>query len=113
MHELSIAMSIVDLAVKEARAASASSVAEVELDIGTLSGIEFVSLEFGLKAAVRDTILEHTAFKINRIEPLAECLQCRHQFIPSGLVSKCPECSETNTSLIRGKELQIRSLLVE
>jgi hydrogenase nickel incorporation protein HypA/HybF len=113
MHELSIAMSIVDLAVKEARAASASSVAEVELDIGTLSGIEFISLEFGLKAAVRGTILEHTEFKINRIEPLAECLQCKHLFIPGELIRKCPECNQTNTSLIRGRELQIKSLLVE
>lgn len=106
-------MSIVDLAVKEARAASAVSVSEVELDIGTLSGIEYASLEFGLKAAVRGTILEHTAFKINRIEPLAECHHCKYLFIPSGFIIKCPQCSETDTSLIRGRELQIKSLLVE
>jgi len=113
MHELSIAISIVDLAVKEARAASAASVSEVELDIGMLSGIEYVSLEFGLKAAVRGTILENTAFRINRIEPLAECQLCKNLFIPTGLFIKCPECSETETSLIRGRELQIKSLLVE
>jgi hydrogenase nickel incorporation protein HypA/HybF len=113
MHELSIAISIVSLAEKQARAASATSVVEVELDIGTLSGLEFSSLEFGLQVAVKDTMLENTKFRINRIEPLAECTKCKHLFIPDGVFGKCPACNETGTSLIRGKELQIKSLLIE
>ena len=45
MHELSIAMSIVDTVIKQADSASAQSVLEVDLDIGVCSGIEFESLE--------------------------------------------------------------------
>jgi len=74
MHELSIAMSIVDIASRQAEAASAESVSQVELDIGTLSGIEYKSLEFALTVAVKDSKLEHTRFKINRIEPRCSCL---------------------------------------
>jgi hydrogenase nickel incorporation protein HypA/HybF len=113
MHELSIALSIVDLSIKQARASSATSVLEVELDIGTLSGIEFASLEFGLQAAVKNTMLENTKFRINRIKALAECTQCNHLFIPDGPFRRCPLCNDAGTSLIRGKELQIKSLLIE
>ena len=113
MHELSIAMSIVDIASRQARAASANAVSRVDLDIGTMSGIEFESLEFALTMAVRGTLLEGTEFRINRIEPLCQCLSCSHLFTPAGVFSVCPECNAHDTELIKGKELQIKSLLVE
>ena len=113
MHELSIAISIVDIASKHAEAASAISVSQVDLDIGILAGIEFESLEFALTVAVKDTILEETKFRINRIEPLSECLSCNNLFTSNGMFGQCPECKDMNTKLIRGKELQIKSLLVE
>ena len=113
MHELSVAMSIVDIALDHARKASAERVTQVELDIGTLSGIEYTSLEFALDVATRDTLLEKATFRINRIEPLAECHACFHRFQPGGVFGKCPECGELNPKLVCGKELQIKSLLIE
>jgi hydrogenase nickel incorporation protein HypA/HybF len=113
MHELSIAISIVDVATRQAEASEVNQVVEVELDIGILSGIEFESLEFALGVAARDTLLENTRFRINRIEPVTECLSCQHIYTPEGFYSTCPECQEMKTRLIRGKEMQIKSLLVE
>ena len=113
MHELSIAMSIVDIASKQAEAASAVVISMVELDIGTMSGIEYESLNFALTIAVKDTLLEGAEFKINRIEPLCECQACFHLYTPDGLFGQCPECSDRRIDVIRGKELQIKSLLVE
>ena len=113
MHELSIAISIVDIAIRQANASLATSVSCVELDIGTISGIEYESLQFALSVAVNETILEDTEFKINKIEALMECNSCDNLFTPNGLNGKCPDCTGTDTTLIKGKELQIRSLLVE
>ena len=113
MHELSIAISIVDIASKQAKAASATVVSRVELDIGTVSGIEYESLNFALNMAVKDTMLEGTEFIINRIEPLCECQACNHLYTPDGLFGQCPECNGRDIQVIKGKELQIRSLLVE
>ena len=113
MHELSIAISIVDIAIKQATMASAHRVSEVELDIGTLSGIEYESLEFSLDVAAKDTMLEETLFRINRVEPVAECPGCQHLYTPDGIFSHCPECNKQGIRLIRGTELQIKSLLVE
>ena len=113
MHELSIAISIVDLAVEQAKLASARTVSEVELDIGVLSGIECEALEFALGVATRDTILEETRFKINRVEPLAECPDCGNLYIPEGMFSHCPQCKKSGIRLLRGTEMQVKSLLVE
>ena len=113
MHELSIAMSIVEAVMKEARAASAGSVSEVHLEVGLLSGIEFEALEFSLGVAVRETPLEQTRFKIQRVEPVAECPSCQHLYTPERVYSHCPECKKPGIRLIRGTELQIKSLLVE
>jgi hydrogenase nickel incorporation protein HypA/HybF len=113
MHELSIAISIVDTVIKQAKAASATRVSEVHLDIGVCSGIEFESLEFSLGMATKDTLLEKTAFLINRVEPVAECPACNHLYSPERVFSHCPECNQPGIRMIKGTELQIKSLLVE
>ena len=113
MHELSIAINIVKIASTQAMAASAKSVSRVDLDIGAMSGIELDSLNRALSIAVRDTLLEGTEFSINRIEPLCQCLSCNHLFTPEKVFGHCPECESPETELIKGKELQIKSLLVE
>jgi hydrogenase nickel incorporation protein HypA/HybF len=111
MHELSIALSIVDTAIEQAKMASVDRITEVELDIGTLAGIEYKSLELALGVASKETILEKTRFRINRVEPVAECPSCEHLYTPEGVFSHCPECKREGIRLIRGTELKIKSLL--
>jgi len=113
MHELSIAISIVETVIKQAGAALADGVTEVELDIGTLSGIEYESLEFALGVAARETLLERTVFRMNRVEPVAECPSCGHLYTPERIFSHCPQCHTQGIRLFRGTELQIKSLLVQ
>lgn len=113
MHELSIAMSIVDIASRQAETASAERVSQVELDIGTLTGIEYDSLEFALSVAVKDSILEGSLIKINRIEALVECLSCSELYTPGKDFAACPECGKRDLEYIRGKELKIKSILIE
>lgn len=113
MHELSIAISIVDTALKQAQMAMAHEISEVELEIGTLSGIEYNSLEFALGVASKETILKNTLFRIHRVEPVAECPDCGHLYTPVRVFSDCPQCNREGIRLIRGTELQIKSLLVK
>ena len=113
MHEMSIALSIIDLAAERAEKAAANKIIEIELDIGILSGIEIDALNFAMEIAVKDSVLEFAEVKINRIESVSECLECGHIFEPDGFISHCPECREMNTRVFKGKEMQIKSILVE
>lgn len=110
---MSIALSIIDLATEQVKKADAGTIVEIELDIGTLSGIEIDALNFAMDIARKETVLESARVKINRIEAVSECLECGHVFTPEGFISHCPECGEMNTHLIKGKEMQVKSLLVE
>ncbi|MGB5269684.1 MAG: hydrogenase maturation nickel metallochaperone HypA, partial [Eudoraea sp.] len=74
MHELSVALGIVKIAVDETAKAKANKVSLIELEIGTLAGIEFESLDFVWPAAVKDTVLEHAVRKIYVIDAKGKCI---------------------------------------
>lgn len=112
MHELSIVMSIVDIAEQQVRQANATVVEEIELDIGTLAGIEFDALEFAWKEGVRTTILENAVRKINKIEGKAECQDCQISFSIENYYDACPVCGGHLIHITKGRELKVRSLVV-
>lgn len=112
MHELSIAMSIVDLAAEQAAKHNAWAIEEIELDIGCLSGIEMDSFDFAWKQAIRRTILENAIRKVNRIEGKAHCLECGCFFTIQHLYDSCPDCNSHFMEIISGKELKVKSLVL-
>jgi hydrogenase nickel incorporation protein HypA/HybF len=59
MHELSIAMSIVEIAEDNAAMAGVKSVSEIQIEVGNLSGVVDEALEFALEEAVKNTILRN------------------------------------------------------
>lgn len=112
MHELSIAMSIVDLATEQAARNHAAVIEEIELDIGCLSGIEMESFDFAWKQAVKQTILENAIRKVNRINGKAMCLDCDTFFDMQHLYDGCPVCDSHLLAVISGKELKLKSLVI-
>ena len=112
MHELSIVMSIVEIAQDQAKKASAQSIEEIELDIGKLTGIEMDALEFAWPQGVRFSILENAVKKINRIEGRASCSDCNNSFTIENYYDACPECGGHLISITQGRELRVRSLVV-
>jgi hydrogenase nickel incorporation protein HypA/HybF len=113
MHELSIAYSIIDIAESEARKANAKSIKSIELEIGKLAGIEYESLEFALQAAIQSTMLEHATIEVDKPDGRAKCNACNQEFIITQLFEQCPVCQGYNLNIIRGKELRVKSLIVE
>ena len=63
MHELSIVMSIIDIAREQATKAGAQTVEEIELEIGALSTIEMNAFEFAWQQGKKNTLLEHSILK--------------------------------------------------
>jgi hydrogenase nickel incorporation protein HypA/HybF len=112
MHELSIALGIVDIAEKETKKAKKKKVDLIELEIGTLAGIEFESLDFIWPSAVKNTVLESAERKINIIEALAKCGDCDHTFKIKNVYDSCPKCNSYLKGIIKGKELRVICLEV-
>ncbi len=112
MHELSIVMSIIDIAAEQAKKANADVVEEIELDIGELSGIEQNAFDFAWQQAVKDSVLSHAQLIINKIPGEGLCLECNRRFPMHQLYDACPDCGQYFISIQQGKELKVKSLVV-
>lgn len=113
MHEFSIAMSIIEVAEKEAVAVDATSISSLTLDIGTMAGIEFYALDTAMEMAVRDTMLEKGKIIINKIQATAKCSDCNHEFEIAHITDPCPSCNSFFSEVLSGNELKIKSITVE
>ena len=110
MHELSIVMGIVEVADREAARAGVEYFDEIELEIGTQAGVVMEALDFAWGSAVKGSSLERAERKIITVEAMARCLDCGCEYKTESLYEICPECGSYATSLIKGKELKIKSL---
>lgn len=113
MHEMTIAMNIVDIICQKADEEKAVKVNSVELVIGELSGIMINSLEFCFEAACKNTIADGAELKIDKIEAKAFCKSCKKDFKIESDFSPCPTCNDFNFELKTGKEFSIKSFNID
>jgi hydrogenase nickel incorporation protein HypA/HybF len=110
MHELSIAMSIVEMAQEEAERRSVQ-VDAVHLDLGALSGVVKEALLFSYEVACGGTLLEGSRLVVKDIPIEVYCPMCQ---MPKTLASMqwfcCPDCSTPTSEVIHGKELVVTAL---
>lgn len=112
MHELSIVMSIIQIAEKESAKNNAVRVDEIELEIGGLSGIEMQAFDFAWQQAVRSTLLEKAKRTINHIDGEGKCMDCEAVFPMQQLYEPCPVCGDHFVTIQKGKELRVKSLVI-
>jgi hydrogenase nickel incorporation protein HypA/HybF len=113
MHELSVACSIVEIVEKETKAYQNGKVTKVELDIGTLSGIEIEALVFSWDIAIKNSPISPAPLVINHITALAKCDECSHEFETKDYFTPCPKCGSIRTDIVKGKELQVKSITID
>jgi len=107
---MSVALSIVKIAETEAKKANVQEFSAIDLEIGTLAGIEFDSLNFVWDSAVKDTVLEKAAIRIMKIPAKARCEDCEKTYDIEFIHENCPYCDSFRKLITQGKELRIKSL---
>jgi hydrogenase nickel incorporation protein HypA/HybF len=113
MHELSIAIDIIEIAEENAKKANASVINEIELEIGTQAGVVREALDFAIESAKIDTMLEKAKWVIHEIPAMARCTSCGYEFEANDLFTPCPKCANPFSDIFQGKELRVKSLRVE
>lgn len=113
MHELSIALSIIELAEEEARKANAGSITKIEVEIGTMAGVENDALLFCWESARTGTMARNAELVINSIQAEAQCLDCGNVFTIAHFYAECPSCKSFRFQVSKGKELRVSALLVD
>ena len=113
MHELSLAVGIVDQVKNVAKREKFNKVSSINIEIGELSGVIPESLKGALSIAVLDTILENTAINFDIISGLAICKECKTEYELHSFADECPKCNGYLKTIIKGKELLIKSIDVD
>ena len=113
MHELSIAMSIVEMAEEEAQR-HGGQVSAIHLKLGALAGVVKEALLSSYEMACEDTPLAGSQLIIEEVPIVVFCSQCQAR---RGLTSAqwfcCPECGTPTSEIVQGKELEVFALEIQ
>lgn len=111
MHELSIAMSIIEMAEQEAELRGGAQVVSVHLKVGDLAGIVKDALISSYEIAAEETALKGSRLLIESVPVGVHCPTCqRDQILKSIQNFCCPACGTPTSQITQGKELEVVAL---
>jgi hydrogenase nickel incorporation protein HypA/HybF len=114
VHELSIAMSIVELAEQESQRRGGLDITAIHLRLGLLSGVVKEALLFAYEIARQNTPLAQSQLVVEEVPGVIYCPQCQtRRPVTSSQWYQCTECGSLGSELLEGKELELVSLEVE
>ena len=113
MHELSIALSLVDGVLAEVRRQGDVHVEAVHLKLGVFSGVDRSALELSYGVACEDTPLAGSRLIIEEVPILMHCPNCGgKRTVRSAQQLCCPDCQTPAEEILQGQELEITALEV-
>jgi hydrogenase nickel incorporation protein HypA/HybF len=113
MHEFSLAQNIIEIVEETVAKNNAGKVSAIELEIGTLSGVEIPALDMALESLQPGSVIEGAEIAKQIIKGKAKCPSCLHEFEPDDYFAACPVCGNFGTEIIKGKELRVKSIIAD
>lgn len=110
MHELSIALSILDEIEEQVQRHNGAAVEAIYLRIGVLSGVDVQALRFAWELASENTPFASSRLEVERVALLVHCPQCDATHSPGLDSIACPRCVTPEQKIIEGRELEVRAL---
>src|SRR3954469_6316925 len=93
MHELSIALSVIDLAAEESERRGGVTIRAVHLKLGPLSGVVKQSLLAAFELAREGSLLDEAELQIEEVPIVVHCPRCRVDGpVRSPMELCCREC---------------------
>jgi hydrogenase nickel incorporation protein HypA/HybF len=112
MHELSIAMSILDVAGEEALRQNVRVLA-VRLRLGPLSGVVKEALLSAYELAREDSLLPESRLEIEEVPIRMNCPACgQEQPVESIQQIRCAVCGAPGYEIVQGREMEVVGLEV-
>lgn len=113
MHELSVAKSILDIALRRAQEDGFQRIHSVHLKIGRLSGIEPENLRFCFGVLSADTIAQSAEIEIEVLPLRGKCRACGEEFELAEIDFVCPGCHNRDIEVISGTEMVMDGMEVD
>jgi hydrogenase nickel incorporation protein HypA/HybF len=111
MHELSIAMNIVEMAEEESTRRGGVQINSIHLKLGALSGVVEEALISSYEIASEDSSIKGSRLLIENVPVVVYCQNCRsEQALPSIQNFCCPLCGTPTPEIRHGRELEVFAL---
>ena len=111
MHELSIAMNILDIAAEESLRRNGAQIDAVHIRLGQLSGVARESLVSAYELAREMSPQAGPRLVIEEVPVRAWCETCRsEQQIASIQELICPICGNFTPDIVSGRELEVMAM---
>lgn len=112
MHELSIALSMIEMATEEAgKLEDGAKIDALHLKLGALSGVVADALLFSWEIACQGTPLENSRLVIEEIPVVVFCKNCGENKTLEAINNLvCPVCGQPTPEIVSGKELLVTAL---
>ena len=113
MHEMGIAMQIVDIATASLPADNTEvRVKKVNLKIGRLAAVIPASLRFCFEVITKETPFSDAQLNITEVPVVVRCRTCDAQWQVDGPDFTCETCPKGSVDIVSGREIEIISLEV-
>jgi len=114
MHELSIAMSIIDMVEEEAATRGYARIQAVHLRLGLLCGVVKDALLSSYEMACASTPLEGSSLLIEEVPVEVFCSKCNaRKQVASIQWIACPACGTPTPEVVHGRELEVVALEIK
>ena len=111
MHEMGIAMEIVEIAMASIpQDLKNSRVEKVNLKVGKLTAIVTESLRFCFDIVAKDTPLGDATIHIEEIPIVVRCSDCNDEYPINEPIFTCRTCRGGSVNIVSGRELDIHSI---
>ncbi|NWF53591.1 MAG: hydrogenase maturation nickel metallochaperone HypA [Syntrophaceae bacterium] len=114
MHEVSIALNLLDIIEKKCREEGYQKVESVKVRVGKASSVQPEAFSFAFEIVKKDTRAQNARFIIDPIPLGGTCLACGNRFeTEEAYILECPSCGSLRLQVTQGYELEIVELEVE
>jgi hydrogenase nickel incorporation protein HypA/HybF len=111
MHELSVALDLIEIASEELARLGAPRVAAVHLRAGPLAGIDADALLFSFGEAAAGTLLDGARLEIEVPPLIVWCDRCDAERKVVSIASRrCRTCNAVAPRVVRGDEIELVGL---
>lgn len=109
MHEHSLMRNLLNQVKAMACEQGCAEVASIQVESGTMSGVDSRLLARAYEQLAKDQIFERGEFSIEEVPLEAECKSCSHAFEVRDFRFSCPLCG-ANVRVVRGDQCQLVSV---
>lgn len=114
MHELSIALSILDIAAEESQRRADAPIRAIHIRLGPLSGVVREALTSAFELAREEFPFGDVALVIEETTVMIDCPQCRSpRPVESIQQMQCQSCGTPSAAVVQGRELEIVAMEID